>query len=329
MAYCPPYHVTPETAVLVEQVQRLIRRLEGTQLIAGDLRLRRKNRIESLHSSLVIEGNKLTLEQVTDIINGKPVVGSPKDILEVQNAVDVYETLPSLDARSEINLLSCHGTLMRGLIADAGRYRSSGVGVFDGDQVVHLAPPAARVPALMGQLFEYLNEYKESLLIKSCVFHYEFEFIHPFSDGNGRMGRLWHTAILKEVYQDFIAIPLEGMILDRQQACYNALQQSQRIGHSTPFLLYAMTAIHDVLVQQLQQVTSAPNDPVYRLEAFRRIIGDKMFSRKEYIIFHKTISEATATRDLRQGVMQKLLVRSGSLRTTRYQFIPRQETLRD
>ncbi len=322
MSYKPPYTIDSAMVASVARITRLIGRLEGLQLLAGNLRLRRENQIRSLHSSLAIEGNQLTRKQVTDILDGKRVIGSQKDILEVKNASVVYSRLQELDANREDQLLVAHGQLMKGLISDAGKYRSSGVGVVDGDRVIHVAPPAKRVPVLMSQLFDYLKNDPEDVLIKSCVFHYEFEFIHPFSDGNGRMGRLWQTVILKRVYPEFIALPLEGIIRDRQQLYYDALLASQSVGSSNPFISFALDSIEATLEEQLGQAGNITMDVTARLQAYRRDVGEKWFSRSSYGQFHKRISPATQTRDLRFGIDEGVLERRGEMRTVQYRFLP-------
>ncbi len=167
------------------------------------LRLRKANRIKTIHSSLAIEGNSLTEEDVRDILNGKNVIAPIRQIQEVRNAIRAYELYGSLNPFKESDLKQAHAVIMEALTPDAGRYRSGGVGVFGDKGLVHLAPGAAMVPSLMGNLFEWLNSSKDHLLIRSCVFHYEFEFIHPFSDGNGRTGRLWQSLILGQLHPVF------------------------------------------------------------------------------------------------------------------------------
>lgn len=304
----------------VKRIIRLIGRLEGYQLLAGNVRLRRKNQIKSLFSSLAIEGNRLSEEQITAILAGKRVVGPRQDIREVENAITVYDRLPAIDPYQETELLAIHQLLMEGLISDAGRYRSGGVGVVDGQRVIHLAPPAKRVPLLMGDLFDYLRNYTEDIIIKSCVFHYEFEFIHPFSDGNGRMGRLWQTALLKTVYADLAYIPIENVVYQRQQEYYTALQASQTVASSDPFIRFSLASIETALQDQLDKLTEAPTDFRQRLRAFREHHGNQPFSRQDYQRYHKTISAATATRDLRRGLEENRLTKSGKLRTTRYRY---------
>ncbi|CAH1001734.1 hypothetical protein LEM8419_02640 [Neolewinella maritima] len=319
MPYKPPYAITAEIQFALGEVIRLIGQLEGYQLLAGNLQLRRQNKIKSLHSSLAIEGNRLSQEQVTAILEGKPVIGPPRDIQEVKNAISVYDSVGNLLSGQEDDLLSAHGTLMQALIDDAGRYRNSGVGVVDGDRVIHIAPPARQVPRLMGDLFDYLVNYQEDTVVKSCVFHYEFEFIHPFSDGNGRMGRLWQTVILKERYPVLQYVPLENIVHSRQQDYYDALRHSQSVGNSNPFIIYMLAAMRTALEEQLQEA-NIQHSPSDRLSAFREHFGTRPFVRKDYQHYHKNISPATATRDLRSGVDNGRLTKSGGHADASYQF---------
>ncbi len=321
MAYKPPYEVTSQMFTLVKEIIRLVGQLEGYQLLVGNVKLRRKNKIKSIVSSLAIEGNSLTEEQVTAILEGKRVMGPRQDVKEVENAIQVYDRLEAIDPYSEDELLGIHKIMMSGLITDAGRYRQSGVGVVDGTKVIHITPPAKRVPNLMGDLFDYLENYEEDIIIKSCVFHFEFEYIHPFSDGNGRMGRLWQTAILKSEYPDLAFVPIESIVHERQQGYYDALQVSQHAGDSNTFIVYALESIKLALSEQLDNALSVPRDVDSRLLAFKGQVGNRPFSRKEYLRYHKTISPATATRDLKTGIDQSLLERSGTSSATRYQFV--------
>lgn len=195
MKYQPPFTITPAVVNLVAEIGEIIGRY--TVLAEQNLtpRLRRENRIRTIQASLAIENNTLTLEQVTAVIEGKRVLGHPREIQEVRNAFATYEAMEVWDAGAEDDLLAAHEMLMRGLVDETGRYRSGGVGIFRGEQLVHMAPPADRVPRLMADLLDWLKNTNEHPLVASCVFHYEFEFIHPFADGNGRMGRLWQTLI--------------------------------------------------------------------------------------------------------------------------------------
>ncbi|MCR5455661.1 MAG: Fic family protein, partial [Bacteroidales bacterium] len=191
------------------------------------LQLRRENRIKTIHSSLAIENNTLSIQQITDIIDGKRVLGAPDEIQEVKNAVEAYKLLLQLNPNNEKDLLRAHRLMTTDLVKLNGKYRTGGVGIFDGKKVIHVAPPAIRVPELMADLFGWLKKSDEHPLIKSCVFHYEFEFIHPFEDGNGRMGRLWQTVILKQWKPVFAWIPVETLVKQHQKEYYDALNFTQ------------------------------------------------------------------------------------------------------
>ncbi|MCR5316645.1 MAG: Fic family protein, partial [Treponema sp.] len=194
--------------------------------------------------------------QITAIIDGKRVLGAPNEIQEVKNAVQAYELLLTLDSTSEKDLLRAHGIMMKDLVSRAGKYRNDGVGIFDGKEIVHLAPPADRVPALMADLFEWLRTTDVHPLVKSCVFHYEFEFIHPFQDGNGRMGRLWQSAILKDWRNIFAWLPVESLIKERQAEYYSALNVSDTSADSTFFIEFLLglilSTIEEILESQVK-----------------------------------------------------------------------------
>lgn len=319
MAYKPPYTLDSQMLKQVAEITQLIGQVQGYQLLTGNLRLRRSNRIKSLQSSLAIEGNTLTEEQITALLDGNLVLGTPREILEAKNALKVYDTLDDLKSGKEDDLLGSHGLLMQNLITDAGRYRQEGIEVVDGDKVVHIGPPYRRVPELMGQLFEYLTDYDEELIIKSCVFHYEFEFIHPFSDGNGRMGRLWQTVILKEKYPVLAYVPFETIIHRRQQGYYKALVNSQSLGSSEPFIYFMLDALRSALAE-IMETTGKSLTPTERLLAFREEYEGSDFNRKDYRLFYKNLSTASASRDLTGGVENGILLRTGKQRNTRYRF---------
>ena len=195
--YVPPYEITDEMLRLISDIMENLGRLSGVNVLEKLPRLRRVNRIKSIHSSLAIENNTLSFEQVTAVINGKPVLAPQKDVLEVQNAFRAYEKLDEINPYSIDDLLKIHGVMTDGLVKESGQLRSGQVGVYNQDgKVVHLAPPAEFVPGQIAQLFGWVQTSKTNMLIKSSVFHYEFEFIHPFNDGNGRTGRFWQTALL-------------------------------------------------------------------------------------------------------------------------------------
>jgi len=241
MSYQPPYSITPAIVTLVAEISETL----GRMSLATDdnFRLRRSNRIRTIQGSLAIEGNTLTVEQITAVLAGKPVVAPPREIQEVRNALAAYEQLQHWQAHNERDLLQAHRLLMQGLTDDAGNYRSSGVGVMQGNQVIHMAPPAKRVPGLMRDLLMWLGGSEEHPLIRSSVFHYEFEFIHPFADGNGRMGRLWQTLMLSQWKPLFAWLPVESMVHDHQSGYYQALQQSTERTDSAPFIAFILQRI--------------------------------------------------------------------------------------
>ena len=245
--YIPPFTVSSRAINLIAEISSTIERYAIRMEQSDSLRLRKVNRIKTIHSSLAIEGNNLTESQVCDIINGKNVVAPLKEIQEVKNAIATYELYPTLNPFSVEDLLKAHGVMMRALTGDAGRFRAGGVGVFSEKGCVHMAPPADRVPMLINDLFEWLVEASDHLLIRSCVFHYEFEFIHPFSDGNGRMGRLWQSLILGRLHPIFEHLPVENMVYANQQAYYDAITESSRVADSCPFIDFMLNEILNAL----------------------------------------------------------------------------------
>lgn len=245
--YVPPFTVSSKAINLIAEIASTIERYAIHMEQSDGLRLRKANRIKTIHSSLAIEGNNLTESQVRDIINGKNVVAPLREIQEVKNAIKTYELYPSLNPFKVSDLLKAHGVMMQALAGDAGRFRAGGVGVFSEKGCVHMAPPADRVPMLINDLFEWLAESTDHLLIRSCVFHYEFEFTHPFSDGNGRMGRLWQSLILGKLHPLFEHLPVENMVYANQQAYYDAITESSRIANSGPFIDFMLNEILSAL----------------------------------------------------------------------------------
>lgn len=243
MSYEPPFKITSQIIDLISQISEAVGEINSLENSPRHLELRKENRIKTIHSSLAIENNSLSLEQITAIIEGKRVLGSPNEIQEVKNALQAYELLLTLNPYEEKDLLKAHKLMMADLVKRNGKYRKDGVGIFDGNQVVHLAPPADRVPFLMSDLFEWLKNSDVHPLIKSCVFHYEFEFIHPFQDGNGRMRRLWQTVILKEWKSVFAWLPIETLIKENQVEYYNALNSSDSDANSTNFTVFMLQTI--------------------------------------------------------------------------------------
>lgn len=245
--YIPPFTVSAEAINLIAEISGQIERYAIRLEQEDGLRLRKVNRIKTIHSSLAIEGNTLSEDQVRDIIDGKNVVAPIKEIQEVKNAIKTYEMYPSLDAFKEKDLLKAHGVMMQALVDNPGHYRRGGVGVFGEKGLVHLAPPADRVPMLMGDLFDWLKHSKDHLLIRSCVFHFEFEFIHPFIDGNGRTGRLWQSLILGKLHPLFEHLPVENMVYSNQQQYYDAITASTNAGQSGPFIDFMLNEIFKTL----------------------------------------------------------------------------------
>ena len=246
--YVPPYEITDEMLELVSEIMENLGKLSGVNELEKLPRLRRVSRIKSIHSSLAIENNTLSIEQVTDVINGKRVLAPQKDIEEVHNAFNAYEKLSEINPYSIEDLLKIHSIMMNGLVKESGSLRSGQVGVYNQDgKVVHLAPPADFVPQQLGQLFDWVKNSNANMLIKSSVFHYEFEFIHPFNDGNGRTGRLWQTALLASWKPIFVWIPIESIIKDNQEDYYNAITLSTSQGKSSIFIEFMLDVINKAI----------------------------------------------------------------------------------
>ena len=315
----PPYSITPGIIELISSISEKIGEINAAYLYKPPTELRKKNRIKTIQSSLEIEGNSLSLEQVTAIIDNKRIIAPKKDILEVKNAIKAYENLNLYDPSSIKSFCTAHLELMRGLIENAGKIRTKSVGIFKGSVVTHVAPPGYLVNSLIKDLFEYLKKDKDLLLIKSCVFHYEIEFIHPFMDGNGRIGRLWQTVILNRYSPVFGFLPIETLIKARQSDYYNILGESDNKGDSTGFIEFMLQIINDSLEELLtnQKVNLTSKD---RVEIYKEIIQKSSFTRQDYMRHFKDISTATASRDLKLAVDEGLLQRSGDKRTTNYRF---------
>lgn len=315
----PPYIITDKVLELVASISEKIGEINANHLYKPNTELRKKNRIKTIQSSLEIEGNTLTEEQITALLENKRIIAPAKDILEVQNAIEVYNDLKRFNPNKIKDLELGHSILMKGSIENAGKFRTTNVGIVKGSKVEHLAPGGTMVKGLMNDLFNYLKNDKELILIKSCVFHYEFEFIHPFVDGNGRMGRLWQTLILMQQYPVFEYLPVESLIKENQKEYYNKLSESDKTGQSTPFIEFMLA----ILLKSLKQVLQSQNTNLStndRIFLFKEKIGDKKFSRKDYLQNFKNISAPTASRDLKWAVENNILIKSGEQRLTEYQF---------
>lgn len=313
----PPYDITPKILKLITSISEKIGEINATFLDKPSPTLRKQNKIKTIHSSLKIEGNTLTEEQITSLLENKRVIGPKKDVLEVLNAIEIYENIEKYNPLSEKSFLKAHSVLMSELIEKPGKYRKQGVGIVKGSKVEHLAPPHENVPFLMKDLFEYLKT-DEIELIKSCVFHYEIEFIHPFLDGNGRMGRLWQTLILIEKYPVFEYIPFETLISKNQEEYYKVLALCDKTGKSTFFIEY-MLSIIDSSLNELLNYNNRNFNSEQRLEYFKSL-EFKEFSRKDYMDTFKDISSSTASRDLKKGIELGILIKIGELNKTRYKI---------
>ncbi len=315
----PPYQLTHEILRYIASISEKIGQINAKMLDKPAPKLRKENRIKTIHSSLGIEGNTLTIDQITALLEGEKVIGPQKDILEVRNAIEVYANLSRFNADSVDSFLDAHALLMNGLVSDAGKFRKKSVGIVAGEQVAHLAPPAENVPYLMNDLFQFVKNSNELTLIKSCVFHYEMEFIHPFIDGNGRMGRLWQTGILMQEYPIFEFIPFENMIQQSQSNYYGALAESDRQGNSTPFIRYMLNIIDASLTEVLaiRNRTITSEDRIcYFAETTKT-----PFTRKEYMNVFTDISTATASRDLKLAVDLGLFEKEGDKINTVYRVV--------
>jgi Fic family protein len=293
--YQPPYTITPAILTLVAKISETIGRLSALTDTAKVLRLRRINRIRTIRGSLAIEGNALSEEQITAILDGKRVNATPREVQEVRNAIAAYDRFEQWRPEVEAELMEAHRILMAELIEEAGAYRHSGVGVMAGGQVIHMAPPADRVPALMHDLLQWLGASDQHPLITSSVFHYEFEFIHPFADVNGRMGRLWQTLILTRWKPLFANIPVESLVHKHQTEYYQALHKSTYQTDSAPFIEFMLRMILDTVESTAPQVAPQVTPQVERLlevlegektrEELQRAIGlkDRKSFRERYL----------------------------------------------
>lgn len=317
----PPFTLNSKILLLCTEITRLLGRLEGIHMSKPTPKLRKANRVRTIQASLAIEGNSIGLEQVTALFDGKRVLGPKREILEVTNAIRAYEGIGSYKAHSIGSLREAHGLLMKGLVEDAGKWRSKNVGIFQGSRVTHSAPQPKRVPELMEQLFSFIKSEKSiHPLILSATFHYELEFIHPFSDGNGRMGRLWQTTMLSKFHPIFEFTPLESVVRERQESYYNALGLSDKAGDSGVFIEFSLETILEALKDLSDSFRPQPLSAAKRLEIASENFQSKEFSRKDYLSLFKSLSSATASRDLAYGVLHRKLTKTGDKSRTMYCF---------
>ena len=257
----PPFDITTGILEQVAVIAELVGHVNATAGLSANPMLRRTNRIRSIYSSLAIEQNTLNLDQVTAVVNGKRVLAPPKDIAEVKNAYEIYEMLDTLDPYSMDDLLDAHAVMTRGLVTESGCFRSRPVGVVDGQgNILHLGSLPDYIPGLMQELLTWTRDSDCHMLIKSCVFHYELELIHPFADGNGRIGRLWHTLLLTQWKPIFAWLPVESIIHDRQEEYYRDINTSNLMAESTCFIEFMLSAIRQALEEAIQ-TAEAPENP--------------------------------------------------------------------
>jgi Fic family protein len=313
----PPYEITNKILALYGQITEALGICQSILLVKPEAKLRKQNRIKTIHSSLAIEGNTLNIEHVTALIENTHVVGPKKDILEVQNAIKAYDQLNDYKPKQLKDFLKAHYVLMNGLVNNPGKFRKSQVGILKGKEVAHIAPGFDMVPGLMNDLFEYLKNDNDLEIIKSCVFHYEMEFIHPFEDGNGRMGRYWQTRLLMNVNPIFEFVPIEKVIRDNQEEYYKVLEISDSSGTSTVFIEFMLNVINESLRDTITESTPATSDYTKRVEYALSQLND-WFDRKEYLNICKGISTATASRDIKQLLQDGLIESSGSGRMMKY-----------
>lgn len=315
----PPYQITTLILSKIASISEKIGEVKTAYLLQVPTELRKRNRIKTIQSSLEIEGNTLTIEQITAILDNKRVLAPEKDILEVKNAIEAYHQLELYKPYNLSSLCKAHTLLMNNLVSKAGQLRTTGVGIVKGSQIAHVAPPAHLVKSQLQELLDYVKNDSDLLLIKSCVFHYEFEFIHPFTDGNGRMGRLWQTVILRQQYPVFDYLPIETLIKNQQADYYNILAKCDKQGESTAFIEFMLTIIDQALEELLssQPVNLKSED---RIALFKGIIKDNQFTRKDYMRHFKDISTATASRDLKEATDKNILEKLGDGRMTNYNY---------
>ncbi len=316
----PPFKITESILGASMRIMQLLGELDGLQMTKPQVLLRKSNQVKTIQASLAIEGNTLSIEQVTDVIEGVPVIAPEKDILEVKNAIKVYQQVFDCNYSSIADFKKSHKSLMKGLTKDAGQFRNSNVGVFSGTRVAHIAPQPKMLAKLVGDLFAFLKQKDSvSLLIKSCIFHYELEFIHPFSDGNGRMGRLWQHLILSAFHPVFRFLAIESLIKKNQKTYYKVLANCDAAGNSTAFIEFSLDIVEQELQRYKDTVVYQPKTAKDRL-LIAKLHLEGQFTRKDYIDFFKVLSSATASRDLKFGVTEGLLMSTGEKRTTTYRF---------
>ena len=310
----PPFEITNTMIHEIAEIAELVGKLTSTNQLSANPTLRRTNRIRTIHGSLAIEQNTLSLEQVTAVLNGKQVLAPPKDIAEVKNAYEIYERLEELDPYSVDDLLTAHGIMTRGLVDESGVFRSKPVGVVDQEgHVLHFGTLPQYAPNLVMELLDWVKNSDVHMLIRSCVFHYEFELIHPFANGNGRVGRLWHTLLLSKWNPAFAWLPVESIIHDRQQEYYEAINASNNAGESTVFIEFMLSAIKASLMDAINTSDEMSDGAMDKATVRWRQI-EKFLETHEFIMNADVralcgVSAATANRVLAGLTAERKLVK--------------------
>ena len=310
----PPFEITNQMIDYVAEIAELVGKLSAVASLSANPMLRRSNRIRTIHGSLAIEQNTLSLEQVTAVLNGKHVLAPPKDIVEVKNAYEIYERLDELDPYSVEDLLTAHGIMTRDLVEESGMFRTRPVGVVDSEgHVLHFGTLPQYVPDLVMALLEWTKTSEVHMLIRSCVFHYELELIHPFTDGNGRVGRLWHTLLLSKWNSAFAWLPVESIIHDRQQEYYAAINASNDAGESTVFIEFMMSAIKASLIEAINTSNEMSDGKINKV-ALRWKKIEEYLKTHDYIMNADVrelcgVSAATANRTLSMLTIEGKLVK--------------------
>ena len=318
----PPFELTSKILNLTAEISDILGQFRSLTSEKPEPKLRKKNKIKTIKSSLAIEGNSFTEEQITAILEGKRVIGPKREIIEVKNANQLYENLFDYHPYDLKSCLKAHSILMKELVDSAGSWRNKNVGVLDGTKVKHIAPKPELVPTLMHDLFHWLkNDNDTHYLIKGAIVHYEIEFIHPFEDGNGRMGRFWQTLLLAKNRPIFENIPIESLIEKKQKDYYLVLVQCDKAGKSTLFIEFMLDIIHQSLEEYFKDIKATTITVTDRLNSAKASFMKGLFSRKDYMLIHKTISTATASRDLKVGLDQGFLSKSGDKNNSKYSFI--------
>ena len=321
----PPFEITAKMIDDIAEIAMLVGQITSTNQLSSNPTLRRTNRIRTVHGSLAIEQNTLSLEQVTAVLNGKRVLAPPKDIAEVKNAYEIYERLDTLNPCSVDDLLTAHGVMTRGLVEESGVFRSGNVGVVDNDgQVLHFGTLPDHVPGVVSDLLSWAKYSDIHMLIRSCVVHYELEVIHPFADGNGRVGRLWHTLMLSKWNPIFAWLPVESIIHDRQQAYYDAINASNSMAESTPFITFMLSAIRSAIMETIAMTDEVIDEPSSKEQrrwmSIRDYMKDHDAIQNAAVCVLLNTSSATANRLLRGWVEEGKLERFRAGKTYAYRL---------